>query len=601
MPVETKVSPAARGLTDQVAPREPKAQATAFDPLKVRSEFPILQTQVYGKPLVYLDNGATTQKPRQVIDALRGYYDSQNANIHRAVYALSQLATNLYEETRHTIGKFLNASDDREIIYTRGTTESINLVAQSYGRSVLKSGDEVVISAMEHHSNIVPWQMVCQQTGAKLRVIPMNDSGELLLDEYEKILAGGRAKIVSVVHVSNSLGTINDVKGITTLAHAHGAKVLIDGAQWVAHFPTDVREIGCDFYAFSGHKLFAPTGIGALYGRLDLLESMPPYQGGGDMIRSVTFEKTEYADPPSRFEAGTPHIAGVVGLGAAIDYVTRTGLQRSVAYEHELLEYATDRLSEVPGLRIIGTAREKSAVISFVMEDPPLASHDIGVILDMAGVCIRTGHHCCQPVMDRMGIASTARLSLAMYNTRDDIDACAQALWDATGKARQSPKGRPIEQIEYPQASAPSPQAAADELAEIFELLGDDPNAKSLYVMDDLGAKLPNLFELLKKVTPRIEGCMSQVYLVGRRSPKDPQVLELVADADAAIVRGEIAMLLRLFSGQKAGDILAFDTERFFRRIGLEQFISSQRRNGLGGMIQRIHLLAREITRDATA
>jgi cysteine desulfurase/selenocysteine lyase len=571
--------------------------ARSFDPETVRADFPILSTQAYGKPLVYLDNGATTQKPRQVIDAINKYYESQNANIHRGVYLLSQVATNLYEETRTKVRKFINAASDREIIYTRGTTEGINLVAQSYARTNLQAGDEIVISAMEHHSNIVPWQMVCGQTGAKLRVIPMNDRGELLLDEYEKILAGGRVKMVSVVHLSNSLGTINDVKRITELAHAHGAKVMIDGAQWVAHYPTDVRAIGCDFYAFSGHKLFGPTGIGVLYGKAELLEAMPPYQGGGDMIASVTFEETEYADIPSKFEAGTPHIEGVVGLGAAIDYVTSIGLANTAPYEEELLAYATLRMSEIPSLRIIGTAAHKGSVVSFVIEgDSPMASHDIGVVLDMEGVAIRTGHHCCQPVMDRMSIASTARVSLAMYNTRADIDAAVEALWSATGKARPKPAATPASQVEYPKSAAASPQMAADALADDFELLGDAP-ARNEYIMD-LGAALPALFDLLKKSgIPRVTGCMSEVYLIGRRVQNDPTRIEFVADADpgGAIVRGLIAILQRLYSGQKASEILAFDIEAFFRRIGLDSFITSQRRNGLAGMVRRIHLLAQEL------
>jgi cysteine desulfurase/selenocysteine lyase len=569
------------------------ASKPKFDVQRVRRDFPILATTVYDKPLVYLDSGATTQKPRQVIDAVTRYYESENANIHRGVYALSQTATNLYEETRTRVRKFINAAHDREIIYTRGTTEAINLVASSYGRSRLSAGDEVVVSAMEHHSNIVPWQLICQQTGAKLRVIPMNDRGELLLDEYEKILVGGRVKVVSVVHLSNSLGTFNDVKRIAKLAHERGAVMMIDGAQWVAHHPTDVRDIDADFYAFSGHKLFAPTGIGVLYGKAALLEAMPPYQGGGDMIASVTFEKTEYAALPSKFEAGTPHIAGVVGLGAAIDYVMAIGLENVAPHEDDVLAYATQRVGEVPGLRIIGTAKNKGSVISFVLEDPPLASHDIGILLDMEGVAIRTGHHCCQPVMDRMQVSSTARMSLAMYNTREDIGAAVDAMLKATRTAK--PKPRADAQIAYPQASAPSVKAAAEELAEVFEFLGDDPNAKNLFVMDDLGAKLANLFDLLKKVTPRLQGCMSEVYFVGRRSPKDPTRLEFVADANAAIVRGEVVMLQKLFSGQKASEILAFDVEGFFKRIGLDQFLTSQRRTGMASMVNRIRLLAQEV------
>ena len=579
--------------TPTPAAKSSTTAAVSFDPLKVRSDFPILQTKRGGRSLVYLDNGATTQKPRQVIDALRRYYESENANIHRGVYHLSQLATNLYEESRAKIRKFINAQHDREIIYTRGTTEGINLVAGSCGRSTLRSGDEVVISAMEHHSNIVPWQIICEQTGAKLRVIPMNDRGEVLVDDFRQILAGGRVKIVSVVHLSNSLGTVNDVKLLAKMAHDAGAVIMVDGAQWVAHYPTDVRDLDVDFYAFSGHKLFGPTGIGVLYGKAKLLEAMPPYQGGGDMIKSVTFEKTEYADLPNKFEAGTPNIAGVVGFGAAIDYVTSIGLANTAPHEQELLAYATQRLAEVPGLRIIGTATKKASVISFVMESPALASHDIGVILDTHNIAVRTGHHCCQPVMDRLGISSTARMSLAMYNTRGDVDAAVEVLKQAA--ATSQPRPAAGAQIEYPKPSAPSPKVAAEELIEVFDFLGEDPNAKSLFVMDDLGAKLPNLFDLLKKVTTRVEGCMSEVYFVGRRSPKDAQVLEFVADADAAIVRGEIAMLERLFSGQKANEILAFDVEGFFKRIGLDQFLTSQRRNGMAGMVRRIHLLAEQV------
>ena len=564
-----------------------------FDPEIIRADFPILHTNQNGRPLVYLDNGATTQKPRQVIDALRRYYEGENANIHRGVYHLSQIATNLYEETRAKLRKFINAQHDREIIYTRGTTEGINLVASSWGRSRLRAGDEVVISAMEHHSNIVPWQIICEQSGAKLRVIPMNDRGELLVDEYAKILSGGRVKIVSVVHLSNSLGTINDIKQLAKMAHDAGAVIMADGAQWVAHYPTDVRDLNVDFYAFSGHKLFGPTGIGVLYGKEKLLEAMPPYQGGGDMIKSVTFAKTEYADLPNKFEAGTPHIAGAVGLGAAIDFASAVGLANAAAYEQELLAYATQRLAEVPGLRIIGTAAKKASVISFVMESPALASHDVGVILDTHNIAVRTGHHCCQPVMERFDISSTARISLAMYNTRGDIDAAVDVLKQAAQTS--TPRAQPKEQIEYPKPAAPSPAKAAEELIEVFEFLGDDPNAKSLFVMDDLGSKLPNLFDLLKKVTTRVEGCMSEVYFVGRRSPRDPQVLEFVADADAAIVRGEIALLEKLFSGQKASEILAFDIEDFFKRIGLEQFLTSQRRTGMAGMVRRIHLLAEQV------
>lgn len=392
----------------------------AFDVARIRADFPILKQTVHGKPLVYLDNAATTQKPQVVIDALNRYYAAENANIHRGVYTLSQLATALHEEAREKVQRFINAAESREIIFTRGTTESINLVASSFGRRFLKADDEIILSGMEHHSNIVPWQLVCEQTGARLRVIPFTDHGELMLEEYQKLL-NRRTRLVAIVHVSNSLGTLNPVKEIIELAHRQDVPVLVDGAQWVSHGRTDVRGLDCDFYAFSGHKMFGPTGIGVLYGKARLLEAMPPYQGGGDMISSVSFAETTYNDLPYKFEAGTPHIAGAIGLGAAIDYLNSIGLDNVAAYERHLLAYATDRLSQVPGLRLVGTARQKAGVISFMLDG--IHPHDIGTILDGEGIAVRTGHHCCQPVMDRLGIPATARASLAAYNTTDEIDA----------------------------------------------------------------------------------------------------------------------------------------------------------------------------------
>ena len=397
----------------------------ALDVARIREDFPILNHQVHGKPLIYLDNAATSQKPQIVIDTLNRYYNTENANVHRGIHSLSQQATQEFEDARSKVRQLLNASDDREIIFVRGTTEAINLVAQSYGRQNVGDGDEIIVSAMEHHSNIVPWQILCEERGARLRVIPMNDAGELLMDEYEKLLSP-RTKLVSVVHLSNSLGTINPVEQIVEMAHSMGARVLLDGAQSTPHMAVDVREIDCDFFAFSGHKLFGPTGVGVLYGKADLLDSMPPYQGGGDMIKSVTFEKTTYNSLPYKFEAGTPNIAGVIGLGAAIDYVTNVGLERISAYETELLEYGTRRLSSIGGLRMIGTAKEKAGILGFVLGD--IHPHDIGTILDSEGIAIRTGHHCTQPVMERFGIAATARASLALYNTREEIDALVKGI-----------------------------------------------------------------------------------------------------------------------------------------------------------------------------
>ncbi len=401
----------------QASSQAPKA---TFDVWKVREDFTILKTKVRGKPLVYLDNAATAQKPQAVLDALERFYLEECANIHRGVHFLSERATADHEAARAKVQRFLNARDAREIIFVRGATEGINLVAQTYGRKHLQAGDEILVSAMEHHSNIVPWQILCEEKNARLVVAPMNDRGELLLDEFEKLL-NPRVKFVSVTQVSNALGTINPVRELIRLAHQREIPVLLDGAQAAPHLGAEVQELDCDFYVFSGHKLFGPTGIGVLYGKAALLEAMPPYQGGGEMISSVTFEKTTYNSLPFKFEAGTPHIAGAIGLGAAIDYLDRIDLQSAAAHERELLSYATERVSEVPGLRLIGTAREKVGVLSFVLDG--VHPHDAGAVLDQQGIAIRTGHHCAQPVMERFGISGTIRASLAFYNTKGEIDA----------------------------------------------------------------------------------------------------------------------------------------------------------------------------------
>ena len=398
---------------------------TTFNVNKIRNDFPILKQQVNGCPLVYLDNGATSQKPQSVIDAIVNYYSTTNSNVHRGVHTMSQQATDGYEGARAKVRQFINASDDREIIFTRNTTEGINLVAHSYGRQNIGPGDDIIVSNMEHHSNIVPWQMLCEETGANLRVVPIDDAGELLVDEYEKMLSS-RTKLVSITHVSNALGTILPAAQIARMAHAHGAPVLFDGAQAVPHMPVDVQELDCDFYVFSGHKLFGPTGIGILYGKAEYLEAMPPFLGGGEMIKSVTFEKTIYNDLPYKFEGGTPDIAGAIGLGAAIDYVNDLGFDQITAHEDELLRYGTDALSTIEGLKIIGTAEHKAGILSFVMD---LAHpHDIGTILDEQGIAVRTGHHCAQPVMQRFQIPATARASLAFYNTKEDIDALVKGI-----------------------------------------------------------------------------------------------------------------------------------------------------------------------------
>ena len=402
--------------------------AAAYDVAAIRRDFPILSRKVYGKPLVYLDNAASAQKPQAVIDAERDVYEHCYANIHRGVHWLSVHATDAYDAAREKARQFLNAQEAREIVFVRGTTEAVNLVAQTYGRAHVGPGDEVLITGLEHHSNIVPWQILCEEKGARLAVAPLADDGSVDLDAFERLLTP-RTRIASVAHLSNALGTILPVRRMAELAHAHGVPLFVDGAQAAPRMPVDVRELGCDFYAFSSHKIYGPTGVGVLYGKAELLERMPPYQGGGDMIRSVTFEKTTYNTLPHKFEAGTPNIAGGIAFGTALDYVTGIGLERIAAHEHDLLAYATDQLRVIEGLRIVGTAREKAGVLSFVVDG--VHPHDIGTVLDRHGVAIRTGHHCAQPVMDRYGLPATARASFGLYNTRGEVDALAAAIQEA--------------------------------------------------------------------------------------------------------------------------------------------------------------------------
>jgi len=572
----------------------PLAASAPLDVAAVRADFPILSHKMRGKPLVYLDNGNTTQKPQAVIDATSAFYSSDNANIHRGNYELSQHATDLYDRARRTVRSFINAAEDREIIFTRGTTESINLVAASFGGKFIGAGDEIILSAMEHHSDIVPWQILAERVGAKIHVIPMNDAGELDLDEFRRLLSP-RTKMVAVVHLSNSLGTINDVATIARLAHAAGAKVLVDGAQWAPHHKTDVRAIDCDFYVFSGHKLYGPTGIGVLYGKAELLEAMPPYQGGGDMIHSVTFAKTTYAELPFKFEAGTPNIAGAVGLGVAIDYVNSVGMERIEKHERELFDHATRRLAEVPGLRVIGTAKNRAGVVSFVIDGQH--PHDIGTMLDLAGIAVRTGHHCCQPVMDRFKIPATVRVTPAMYNTKAEIDTLVTALKKIVATAPAAPVAhKPTHATGDGQALAAAciaGEAPAAELAESFEILGDWEQ-RHQYLLD-LGSKLPPLPDELRTEPNRVHGCMSTVFLSARPAPGDPNRLIFLADSDAHIVRGLIAVLRKVFNGQRGSDILAFDTDQLFRSLGLDQALSMGRRNGLSAMVKRIKTHAAQL------
>lgn len=576
----------------------------------IRADFPILSTQMNGHPLIYFDNGATTQKPQAVIDALVHFYTHDNANIHRGVYPLSQRATDAYEGARRKVAELLSVADPAECIFVRGVTEGVNLVAASWGRANLKVGDEVLLTGLEHHSNIVPWQMICDATGAKLRVLPSTPAGELELSQLPQLLTD-KTRMVAMQHVSNALGTVHAVESVIARARAVGALVLIDGAQWVGHYPTDVPKLDCDFYVFSGHKLFGPTGIGVLWGRRELLEAMPPYHGGGDMIETVAFEKTTYAPLPNRFEAGTPDIAGAIGLGAAIDYIRGLGWERIVAYEHELLSYATQSLQQVAGLRIIGTAEHKASVVSFVMEQPPIAALDIATRLSNVGIAVRTGHHCCMPLMGALEIPGTCRVSLAMYNTRGEIDRLVEVLQELVAQrqarsnaapaevANHSASGESVEsQIQFAPASAPSVDAAAAELVEEF-LLFDDKESKTELLME-MGQALSDTFAPLKALSSPVPGCMSEVYLIGRPVPDQPTKFEFIGDSNAEIVRGLIAVLQALFSGQLADEILDYDIEKLFRQIGLDQFVSSQRRSGLEGMIRRIRTLAQAIVERQT-
>lgn len=577
-----------------------------YDVESIRRDFPILQKRIHGKPLVYLDNAASSQHPVQVINAVKELYESGYANIHRGVHQLSQDATKAYENARATVRGFIHADCVHEVVFTSGTTGSINLVAQSFARPRLQKGDEVLITHMEHHSNIVPWQIVCAQTGAELKVVPISDKGELEMDRFAEMLSD-KTRMVSVTQVSNALGTVNPVQHIIAMAHAKGIPVLVDGAQAIPHMPVDVQKLDADFYAFSGHKIYGPTGIGVLYGKEKLLKEMPPYQGGGDMIEQVSFERTTYAGLPNKFEAGTPHIAGAVGLAAAIEWLAGVGFERIGAHEQGLLDHATARLAAVPGLEIKGTASRKASLVSWVMVEPPIGTLDIGMQLDLRGICIRTGHHCCQPLMDRLGISSTARASFGVYNTLEEIDRLADALLEIATAAREkarrvtttdmpgmtaAPTAVSADEVQYPGAVADSPEAAADEIAEIFELLPDWP-MRHQQIMD-LGERLQAMPASLKTEQSYVPGCQSQVHLIARIRPDSPDILEFVADSDAGIVRGLIAILQRLYSGQRTSAILAFDAHAFFARLGLDEHLSMTRRNGLSAMVERIRRLAAE-------
>ncbi len=570
------------------------AALAELDLAAIRAQFPVLSTLAGGRPLVYLDNAASAQKPMAVIDAVADYYRFKHANIHRGAYRLSQEATRLYEAARERVARFIGADEAAECLFTRGTTESINLVAATWCRANLKPGDEIVLSELEHHSNIVPWQMAAELTGARIRVIPIDDRGALRMEDYLRLLSR-RTRLVSVNQVSNALGTVNPVAEIIAAAHEVGALVLIDGAQWVAHGHTDVRALDADFYAFSGHKLYGPTGIGVLYGKRRLLDAMPPYQGGGDMIERVTFERTTYADLPNKYEAGTPHIAGAIGLGVAIEWLEEMGLDRVAAHESLLLRHTTERLSAIPGVQILGTAPRKAGAVSWIVNDPPVATLDIGTQLDLEGICIRTGHHCCQPLMDRLGVGSTARASFGVYNTLEEIDRLADALAAIVERARATratapSAGSPETAVAYPGAVADSPESAAAEIQELFDCLPDWTMRYQQII--DLGQRLPPIPAAFKTQANSVSGCQSQVHLAARVRPGTADTIEFLADSDAEIVSGLIALLQQLFSGQRASAILAFDAPKFFAQLGLDQHLSLTRRNGLAAMLQRIRQLA---------
>ena len=562
----------------------------------VRRDFPILSRRVNGRPLVYLDNAATTQKPRAVIDAIVSFYEEHNANVHRGVHTLSQEATAMHDDARLVVAEFLNAPEPAECVFVRGVTEAINLVAMCWGRTNLQPGEEVLLTDLEHHSNIVPWQLVAEATGAVVRQLPMNGRGEL---DYERLdeFVTGKTKFVAMQHVSNALGTIHDVKRVVAAAKKVGALVLIDGAQHVGHAATDVREIGCDFYCFSGHKLFGPTGVGVLWGRREVLEQMPPYHGGGDMIESVTWKGTTYAPIPAKFEAGTPDIAGIIGLAAAIRYVESVGWNVIRDQETALLEHATRRMREVQGLRMVGTAENKAGVASFVLEDPPVSALDLGTKLDAQGIAVRTGHHCAQPLMEALGITGTARASFAFYNTLQEVDRFADALHDIVNEAQRNIASKPTTsvvgpngKVTWPEPKASTPKKAAQALIDDFAFLkeaGEDPRDFIL----DLGRNLLPMPEGDKNEVTHVKGCMSQVWLTAK--PDNGDRLDFLADSDAEIVKGLIGVLQHVFSGQSASAILDFDVQALLRKLDFQNLISVQRRSGVEAMINRIKSLAR--------
>ena len=555
----------------------------AYDVARIRTLFPALHQEMRsGWPLVYLDNAASTQKPQNVINRLVAYYTHEHSNVHRGVYHLSHKATDAYEGARARIARFINATHPHEIVFTRGATEAINIVASSFGKRHLQKHDEVLLSAMEHHSNMVPWQMICEEMGATVRILPINDEGELLLDALDALLTE-RTRIVSLVHVSNSLGTINPVRKVIAAAHARGIPVLLDGAQATLHMPIDVQDLDCDFYCFSGHKVFGPTGIGVLYGKEAMLEALPPYQGGGDMIEHVSYKTSVYAGLPYKFEAGTPHIAGVVGLSAALDTLEHIGLSAVEAYEQDLVAYGHRALQEVDGIRMVGTAKEKTGVFSFLLGDT--SPYDVGRLLDERGIAVRTGHHCTMPVMDRLGVPGTVRASRALYNTRDEIDALVEALRvlheRLTTMRQRGRAARPITAA-HNNGSA-TIEERQHEIIEEFNFF-DDLDDKREYLME-IGEALPPYEELWKTDTYLVNGCLSKVWF--RTEARDGRAY-FHADSNTMITKGMVALFVRLLSGQPPEAILATDLDAFLTDLGMQDLVSGRRKNGLEAMITRV-------------
>jgi cysteine desulfurase/selenocysteine lyase len=567
---------------------------------RIRGLFPALAQSANGHPLVYLDNAATTQKPRSVIEALTRFYETDNANVHRGSYALSDRATAAYEGARETVRRFLNARVPEEIVFVRGTTEAINLVAHSFGRRNVGPGDDVLITELEHHANLVPWQQLCLETGARLRLLPITDHGELALESLEKMLSP-RTRLIALAHVSNALGSVNPVKRVVEAARRYGIPLLVDGAQAVPHLDVDVQNLDCDFYAFSGHKIFGPMGIGVLYGKLSLLEAMPPWQCGGDMVHRVEYDQTTFNDPPYRFEAGTPNVEGAIGLAAALEFIEDVGRRRAAEHESCLLDLAVRRLDDIPRVRIIGRPASRAGVVSFVVDDPPISPLDIAVRLDAEGIAVRAGHHCCQPLMRRLGISGTVRASFAMYNTEDEVERFAAVVRSIVRGASVSvaparPAAPDDAGIDYPGPSAPTVDAAAGAL--LCELARLDEWAERYEFLIELGGKALPLHESLRTEANRVRGCQSTVYLATRVAPGTADVLEFLADSDSSLVRGLLAMLQHLFSGQRAQDILQFDLANFLARAGLESNLTMGRRNGLAEMVRRLRIAAGDLIGD---